>query len=524
MAATIDSPPPSRAYHRNDVFLTLITDLITLQPAVISLDFTNTGPLLTETLLIEWAGNSIEFTVESVSNSTATAIPVWNGSETLPELVDRIFEAIRQNDLLTADFYVWRGPGTGSPQNISIRQIVPGVLDLTVTNALTDVAETVTDGADPATEENLSAYMQVFDQADDPNADVRLFALHAPYDVSNSLATFNLKDLISLQPARPDTDSINPASTSPWPIGIALGAFMRYYFRYADKYGVPGVSEALLKSNTYYMLHGSRPGNSLNTAISPSSVYLQHAYTRADGGTFMKPVAPDQPDWAYIWVDTEITGVHMQVDITWSDGSTTTEDVPSIYFDLEAKKLYWLASGPLQNAGSLSPISPDLELVAYNWRLFGDPGGGEVLLAQVSYQVNCPCHPWNLYLLMDNGFGGCETVLLRGKTKEKYEVTTRETAQRLRWTDYSVALGEMFNFNAEGQPTFEVNTGYHERWYIEHLRQLLLGQLWIIDVDNNRFLRVLCESKSVDISEDDQQLFSMSITLRAAWLDTNIHL
>src|SRR5690606_30015171 len=100
----------------------------------------------------------------------------------------------------------------------------------------------------------------------------------------------------------------------------------------------------------------------------------------------------------------------------------------------------------------------------------------------------------------------------------------RDTARRHRWTDYSVSGGELFAFSEEGNHTIEASTGWHELYYIEHLRQLLLGDLWIVDTENDRFLRVVCESKSVDIQKNDQQLFSLTVTLRASWFDSNWHL
>ena len=155
--------------------------------------------------------------------------------------------------------------------------------------------------------------------------------------------------------------------------------------------------------------------------------------------------------------------------------------------------------------------------------MYADAGEGEVLIKQITYRINCQCHPWNLYLLMDNGLAGCESVAMRGKTKTRY-TADRESARILRWDTYSTETGEINTFNAEGQQIFEVNTGWQDRYYIEHLRQMLLGDLWIIDTANSRFLKVICETKEIDIHQDDQQLHSLSLTLRAAWFDNNIHL
>lgn len=519
MAADLTSAPSSPAYHRDSNFLTLQTDQVDLIPGTVHLDISAGGPSLTETLLIEWGAKSLTLTVAATTNAQATAWPT-KGAETLAEYADRILEALRQNDDLTTDFYIWRGGTVGAAERVTLRQIVPGELTIAVTNGLTDVDEAVTSGTNPYLQDNLSAYLQVFlTDSVDPNGDTRLVSLHAPYEVDTAEADFDLKDLLNLEPALPGAGSIDPVSFSPWPHDVAYGAFQHYYLRYADKYGVPAVAEALTKSSTYYMLHGSRPGDKL-PAGTFTNARLQHGYARADGGTFYKPVSLEQPDWVYLWVNVALTGVRIELERTWSDGTVTSEDTPSALFDLDAKTLYWFASGPLQHASTLEPPSPSLTLVYYSWRLLADAGAGEVLITQVRYRIRCACHPWNLYVLMDNGLAGCESVLLRGRTKWKYDCD-RDTARRLPWTGHSATIGDLITYNAEAQHTMEVSTGWQDKYYIEHLRQLLLGQLWLIDVANARFLKIVCDTKSLEIKADDQELFSLSLTLRAAWLDSN---
>jgi hypothetical protein len=84
--------------------------------------------------------------------------------------------------------------------------------------------------------------------------------------------------------------------------------------------------------------------------------------------------------------------------------------------------------------------------------------------------------------------------------------------------------GELFSTGAEGQKIWELNTGWHERYYIEHIQQLLLGQCWYIDKANKRFAALVCGTSDITTSEDDQDLFSLSVQFKAAWIDTAINL
>jgi hypothetical protein len=522
MAATLHTEPASPAYQRDSNFVVLETDQITLAPATVDLDITGSGPSIGQTLELTWSGIVQMFTVAAAISDDALSIPT-KGAETLEQYALIVVEALRQNDVLTTDFFVLHLGDVSGAQRVRLQARVAELLDVTVTESLANVAVTVTDGVNSTAVDNLSAYLQVFQVGDTLNDDALVAALHAPYELSTAQAAFDLKDLFDLAPALPTGTSIDPTVFTTWPHAEAVGAYANFYLRYAEKSGVPAVSSALLKSADYYVLFGGRPGDVL-TGGSLGIARLQHAYLRADGELFVKPLGLDQPDWVYVYTGGRCTGCYVELQVTWDTGDVTNHTAPGDTFTLEEKTLYWLCSGPLQhNIAGLTPPTGATDPVYYNWRLMGDYGLGVSLLTQVRYKIYCACHPHNLYLLLDNGVAGMESVHFRGRSKFTYSAE-RDTARRLRWRDHTVALGDVFTINSQGQQSFELNTGWHDRYYIEHLRQLLLGDLWLIDTQNKRFLRLVADTKSFDVHEDDQQLHSLSFTVRAAWLDTNIHL
>jgi len=522
MAASLHTEPASPAYQRDSNFVVLESDQISLAPATVDLDITSTGPSAGQTLELSWSGIEIVFTVAASMSPDALSIPT-KGAETLEEYAAIVTEALRQNDTLTTDFRVLNMGLVGGAQRIRLQARIAEALDVTVTEDLANVAVTVTDGESPTPEENLSAYLQVHRVGATDNDDTLVAALHAPYELASAHAVFDLKDLFDLAPALPTGNSIDPTVFTSWPRAEAVSAYANYYLRYAEKSGVPATATALLKSPDYYVLHGGHPGDLLPGG-SLGLVRLQHAYFRADGQPFVKPIVLDQPDWVYVYPIVQCTGCYVELQVTWDNGDTTTHTAPGSTFTLDGKKLYWLCSGPLQhNIHGLTPPSGASDPVYYNWRLMGNAGLGVGLLMQVRYRIYCACHPHNLFLMMDNGVAGMESVLFRGRSRFGY-TAERETARRLRWIGHTVALGDLFSINAEGQQTYELVTGWHDLYYIQHLRQLLLADLWLIDTINKRFLRVVCDTKALETHEDDQQLHSLTITVRAAWLDTNMHL
>lgn len=523
MAATLHTEPPGKGYHRDNTFVALETDQITLAPARVDINITSTGPGLGQTLELTWLNTTLEFTVAGATTPDALSIPT-KGAETLAEYAQIVAEALRENLVLTTEWKVLYMGLVSGAERVRLEYRTSVELDVTATENLDNVTVTVTDGEDPAAVDNLTAFVQVFTADDDPNNDTLVVSLHAPYDINTGLAYFDLKDVLPVEPALPPTLTIGQGIAIEWPHGLASAAYTRYFLRYGEKSGIPAVSSALLRSQPYYILHGGRRGNyKVQGGFSFASI--QHAYKDEAGTAWAKPIGPDQPDWVYIWTTNEATDCRVEYEVLWDNGDTTTETFDTFgTFDLEQRRLYWFVSGPAQAPlHNFDPPTGATEPVGYYWRLLGDVGfGGESLLTQVRYLLACPCHPWRMYLMLDNGLGGCESVFVRGKVTTKYEAS-RDTARRSRWVGHSPALGDMFSFNAEGQQSFEVATGWHPRYYVEHLRQMLLGQMWLIDTANKRFLRVVCETNNVDINTDDTNLHSLNLTLKAGWLDTNYH-
>mgnify|MGYP001023450384 CR=1 FL=1 len=525
MAATLHTEPPAKAYHRDDTFVAVETDQITLAPATVDIDFTSTGPTVGQTLELEWLNTVLEFTVASTTSDDALSIPTKSGLESLAEYAERVAEALRENDILTTDWEVLYLGLVSGAQRVRLQYRTAVALDVTATEGLDNVAVTVTDGDDPAPVDNLTAAVQVYTADDDPNNDTRVVTLHAPYELDTSRAWFNLKDLVPVAPALPTASTIGQPIATEWPHGLATAAFQRYFLRYGEKSGVPAVASAMRRSAAYYMLHGSRRGN-FKTVGGFSFANLQHSYRDEPGTAWAKPVADDQPDWIYLWMTTAATDCRVEYLVQWDNGDTTTETFDVLdTFDLDQYRLYWFVSGPAQAPlDNFDPPTGATEPVGYYWRLLGDVGlGGETLLTQVQYLLACPCHPWRMYLLLDNGLGGCESVFVRGRVKTKY-TGQRDTARRTRWVNHSQADGDLFTYNAEGQHIWELSTGWHPRYYIEHLRQAMLGQLWLIDTLNKRFLRVVLDTSDVEVYEDDNNLHSLNLTIRAGWLDANYHL
>jgi len=335
--------------------------------------------------------------------------------------------------------------------------------------------------------------------------------LHAIYDTATAEVEINLSELFPVKPHLPNPAHIDPAIFFSWPRGVATACVMEYYLRIADKYGTPAVPEALVKSaSNYFVIHGAHSADREGINVISPNIDVLHNYIRIDGEAWWKPIGDEMPDWIYIWVKVALTACNVEWTVLWDDGTETLEPYGGSDFTLGLHTVNYIRSTPL-NFNYTPPSSGAIPWYI-TFRLKGNAGAGEVTLAEVKYKAVVETQ-WERYLLFDNGVGGCEAVLFNGKGKEGF-TAKREQARKTRTSDFSIDQGEFITFNPEGQKEFELNTGWIESWYAEHLRQLLMGDVWEIDFDNERFIKLICDTESIVTKESDQQLFALSIKFK----------
>lgn len=519
MAVTIDTAPPSRAYTEQPLWLRVSTDLPTGTFAYFEITISDGGPAAGETLVLTWPGGSITYTAGATLAANGLTWPIQTLGEPLEGYTVRVAEFLRHREDVAALFSVTIEDAPGGV--IRLTHNIVEDFNLSVTDGMANVAVVATDGAAPA-QENLSAYIEVWTDTGDFNTDTRLLEQHSPYDANGETWLDIAPAFSHLSPHLPTPATINPVAVFSLVFGVASGHFQKYYMRLADKYGIPAVAEALLRSdNSYLAILGARASDAETGTITG----LRHAYRRRDGDNFVKPVGDWQPDWVY-YIPSGGKNVYVSILIYWSDGTTSTYNpFGTTPLAIDDAKIYWFPSGfrqmKMHDVTPTGDTDPDAYIVAWDWNLQPDAG---VALATVKYRLECDT-PWEHYLLFSNGVGGMETVHLRGKFTEGFEASA-ETFRLPRLPDHSIQRGDFASFNPAGRPQWTFSTGwYDDPYYVEHLRQVLLSQAWLVDRFNRIFLKVIIDARSIEtVRKDDETLFSLEFTVKAGWIDTAVNI
>jgi hypothetical protein len=493
--------------------------LVVNRPAVASLVCGDIStPANGNTFTIAWDTNELIFTWSSSPDNSGFQLPLRNGGESGEDYRGRLEEVFRRNETLVRFFQIVNS--TSNVLRFRFREVKP--LTITVSSDAVGMSAFQSDtGSYPYTEENLRALLQVYD---DSQGDAPLVSLEANYSTRSPYgADFNLRNLapVTAYLPPPNTLAATVASVNDYQPTIAAAAFRELYLRYADKYGATPVAEALYKSKEFYVLYGGSPGDSRKVFGSTSARWLCHSYYDSNGSSYEKPIAPDQPDYAFVFTSELAITIGIQMHVIYSDGTTDTYAVPGTStMQIQANTLYCFPSGPQQMGISEAPEYNNKTAVAYEWRITNDTY--QVVLLRIAYTLLLDCLPWRQVLAYSNGLGGIETVGFYGKTSVQYEAE-RDIFERIRSRGYTPDQGQNLSYNERGLQAWEMNSDYIPRAYAEHLRQLLIGETWLIDQQNLRFLKVQVSDTRITAATDDEELFAISIRVRLSTTDESLH-
>jgi hypothetical protein len=92
------------------------------------------------------------------------------------------------------------------------------------------------------------------------------------------------------------------------------------------------------------------------------------------------------------------------------------------------------------------------------------------------------------------------------------------------WDKNNYARGENIQYNSRGVEQLELSTGWTDNEaYIYHLRQLIVGHLWIIDPVLG-YVKVNCtDSEIKEIRKADQVLYSLDINIELAFSEDSFN-
>jgi hypothetical protein len=503
--ASIVSLPINISFANNDLkVVTASSHITTNQMAFVQIELTgSTGPSVNETLVISI--NGTEYTFTFVATPTSSYEIATKGSLSISNWFLYLEEYFRSHPIFSDIFTTVRLTDAGTPR-IRLNYKKVEVVELIIDNPspITDLGFTSQSITEITDVENLSAWIAVCDAT----THEVLIKKVGNYDVSTGECSFAINEAFDdLTPTVP-----NPVFVLPT---VAAGSFRHFYIRYADKFGNPSVTEARQSSAIRTVIAGGTSSGNNLPFLGDSVIVLRENTVNHLPPITNQPslITYRQPDWVYLCAAYDLQNIFYDVLIMLDDNTTLLHE-PELFFELKRGETQYIATGYRQlGLHTLSAIPSGKKVVGYDVRFRHDSLG---IFYTQSYEVDpFTRHPWNVYILFDNGLGGMETVRLKGKRILKYnaEITTYENDS-----------GELSTAFAEGVESVEVSTGYYTLEYIQKLRQLLLGKLYQVTIaqgvtDQYTFTKIIADTKSFEIIPDDNDLHALVFTFKKAKME-----
>lgn len=515
---TLSTPPPALALSKADTYVTFNSDVVAADRFKISISMLAADP--GEVLAIAWDDQK-EVYVFRLLPDEESELPTRT-FQTYPEWYQQLIdEHFINNYALASNWWMTvEEISAGNWYLVFTYKFKENITLKTTTAESNAVSGLILDMPDYSTPLK-SAVMSVVNPIAPGNEDY-LLTLLGDYDVTTQLVSFNINAAFyQLHPHLPSIISFIPTSTHRR--GVATDAFLKYYLRYCERentdFNYYNFSDL---QGPYYMLYGGLSALSNNTfSTALSSPIVCHNYNPTLESAVPKEVGINQPDWVYLWVDLEIPNAYVSTKIYWSDG-TSTDYTPSHASPatLLGNTLYWFQSGYRQmRLHEATPPEANLSIIGYDWLLLN---ADDEVVRSIHFIVECECPPNELYILFDTGLGGMETLRVKGHLTTGYEVQ-RSTFRVTKYAGYTPADGEVSYFNQRGVAVYQCATGWYDARYIQHLRQMLLADCWLVDVRNNRFVKIIITEDSIRDTSTDSDLFGFEFSFNIAGFDTAYH-
>ena len=534
MAATLVVPPRTHFLDEDDNWLTLETDIYASEEVNRFRIYVDEGdrPAHGAFLYLEWGERKLDLLFATAPNNSGLQLATRGDAETATAYRQRLAGELRSVAEIAED--------------MAVEVVDDSYLTLTLSNtepmklvSSNDAGFTVEiDNAVPQNDyPNLSALVHVYVGSEA----APLVRLRASYGRDRK-AHFNLAGLFGLSLGLPDTERLR---------AIVPGQYeyqrqtpegkINYLLRFADEYGRPPRAERLQATPTYTAVAGGSAGDSPRRWGASGASQLCHAYLTRGDQQFYKPIHPEQPDWLYFYAADRIllaSQTRPYIVVYYTDGTSEELPVPtSITEELVGRTLYCYPSGPLQAGINQAPSYYTKVAHSYAFQL---RTSGHLVRTALYYRLlEHEYNEWTVFLAYTNGCGGIETVAMRGKQEGRYDVKRDEfrrarqraerpnpgrfltTANNLRPVD--VEYGEIASYGEEGLASWRLRSGYYPREYVDHLRQLMLGRVWIVDVARKVFVAVNVQQDSLRLTEDDEDLHALELTVSMATPDRNAH-
>lgn len=466
--------PPRVSYSNSEISVLVATDNINSPvAATITFTFSAAGPLDGEILVLHWLSYTIRLFFAAAPDDSGYEMPII-GTGSLGDYITNLWKALRKNNVLSENFVIEK---TDTEIIFTHKKAVNRLL-VYADSVPTDLSISSTDGIELFKHENLSAYLHVLNEYGERMG----VPMNIPFDAVTKWAKFDLQSAFKkLKSHLPNISTLLP--NSGFIVGNALDAYQVFSFEMAEKYGNPSVVRQLVHSRSFAVVNGNMPEFPNHT---DEPVEVLHSFL------LRKKVTTRQPEYAYIWAKKNIEKLLIEVIVRLDNGETFLYyPINPYFFPFLKNTLSYFQLGFEQLGLHTLNLAAERRIVAYDWRILQPGYNANTELVKRSFEVDYRASDRDLYLLCDNGMGGCDTICLSGAVREK---------RSSEFSSYLDADGNAGTYAETVTTSYEVVTGVMLTETARYTALLLRGSFWLVDLKKRAFRPCVRVTKDIEIN------------------------
>lgn len=502
--------PPTATFSGNFIPLKFNTDALIETEGVKSTNYIFIGneiPINTA-FPITYGGKTINMVATTSPDDSGLQLPTGDGLESYIASLIPYFKA---NYNLNKDFEISVTPE--QPQIIQFLAYEKNYgFDFSNYNTIALSGElhiyNVNSGQHQTIKPNFGIYFELYLENASNTAYEKIYESRLPIVFgTNTDAVIDISDKLHDQLQAASLDTIADNSITPI---LCTKSTRKYYYRYAESWGVNIDIKAIKQSATYTVTLGklSYIGATEKTLLSIINPLTGDA--TADRflkqGTLAQSTRVNQPQFLYFFNNrTALTGAKLNVKYYYTDTNTSTEIIATL--NLKTLRKYGFNVG--FNKIFDPTTTPHLGKTVYKYEVWLSDASDIRKSENSTYLLDYSYKQFVRYFIFLSSFGAIESLLFYGKQSKKYDITQNE-AKYITRSGYAITDGETSVYAISLNDTFKIATGWLPFAKLKSFKDFVLATEKFRCHSGLR-LPIKLTSKRFEEQDDKNNLFALNI-------------
>lgn len=302
----------------------------------------------------------------------------------------------------------------------------------------------------------------------------------------------------------------NPPSISLTTPDYYNSIIKKYYFKFGEYFTDENYFGKFIETDKKYMLNSNL--SVIENGIDDFVMYILTSKKFLSNMPSIQKTSYDTKQYLYyiqLWGDMDL---YIRYIVYYTDLTSETKDE-----DFRGARQYGIINIPVDyNIIKNIVINPsDKEIYKYSVQVYAASNDG--LLAGEQMYVLEKKNAFQEDFLFQNEFAVYETLMAQGNIENEKMFDNEIFKQDIKY-NFNIEDGIFINNQGNSFNKYTAFTGYKTKEYIENIAKLLKSNVfYFIDYQNNRYIPCKLLSSSVEVSDTQNNIFSLQFTYRFAF-------